>query len=463
MLVLLLLLLNYEIGAQFFSNLSLLGGGIREKIPLTDEILFPKFEGLTLSKGVNSKSSLEFFVLEESDAVFFSTFSDILLSYPTTDYETGIILHKLNLKTNLKFLSFSFGKDNVTLGQGGHNRIILSDFIPPQRFARVELGKDKVPYIGWLYFTFGLLFINDESQVQIYKNPKSLFLRFEWTTPPYPILTVGASKISNYGGVGGREPKGLKEWFDFITARLENALKLCEGKTGKEYEQCREEMERYNYNQAAAWDVSLDIKELLTLFDSYFLKEGRIYLEHGGDDIAACWQVEDVDFPCFPVPFRFFFPATIFGFYFLTDKNLGLSFEYSRTLDKNKRLWYSHSAYPLAVSSRYFGLHTGPDSDDFFSRLVYMKGDISGSLRFHFTRIGVNQGKGQGEGEHGPQNTIEVGGSIGFDIDKRNTFGVSLNYFHVDNLNTSQNPFGFSFTKRKSDEFLISTFFLTKF
>lgn len=452
---------SQEIGGEVGGNVAIWTGGARNTFSLTDEILYPSREGVILKKGLNAKTFMKFFLIEQDEQTSLGLGTEAFIEHPG-----GISLHRLRVDGRWRFIKFSGGKDSFGLGPG-RSKITLSENIPPQDFVRLDLGKGRLPWIlgrlGKFAFAIGNMFVENwekttstNTTTSTIKDPNLLFMRLEWE--PIPFLALGGSRVVMWGGKGGGEPKGFREWLDFLTARLENARKVCERRECSEQEE--EKYYRLDFNNIASYDVSLTLGRLAEKIDFEYIRDGKIYVEHGADDIKACWQIEDVKMPCFPSPIRLPSPATVFGGYILAKWGFMLAGEYAHTLaGSRKKIWYQHRNYPLIVGERYSGLRIGPDSDSFWLKLGYIKRGASVSFRFEHLRRGVDI-------EKGPEKTTVLGIQGAYDVSDRLSVGASIHFILSDNfvksLPSPQEGEPWDFSGKKSEEFLLSILMSSK-
>ncbi len=460
--IFLLSTLSYYLGAEFRNSVSYFSGNSRSFFRVQDHILFPLYEGFYIKSGFNLMNSVLFvFMSSENDENGLKVIAEPFFSQP----EKKLYLHRFFSGFRYGILGLYGGRETVKLGPGIHNSLLLSHNISPQDFVALELKDISLPCpfgfcLGKLTAFASILFVNDESQK--FPNPNFFLTRLDWKIS---FLQLGAQRIIAFDGRGGFFPKTFQDFLDLLTARVENAIGICEKKEDeKERQECINYWSARDTNQAAGvfGIVSFDnmLRTLGFYPDQFLFSELEGYFEYAGDDIIACWQVEDRDFTdCFPIPFGLTDVAWVVG---MRGKSDQISFILEYTWTNKIRKFYAHGNYPLVVRKLYTGAHTGPLSDDIWLKVVWSPGgiifidEINLAGRFHFTRRWAQYEKQEKIFEFGPQITFD------FD-DKMRTFGFSFNLILSENPDEYKDPFSPYLREGKFTDILISVFFSSRF
>ncbi len=452
-----IILSEFRLEAEMRSSLAFFSGNGKKAIFLQDQILFPNYEGFKLSKGLNSYNSILFGIIYGDEDKYTKISAEPFFSLPR--YEP-IFLHRFSFETKIKYFIISGGKDSLSLGPGIHNSILLSHNIEPQKFISGQIKNLPLPCIGDFCFgdisgLLGLVFFSDETYK--FPNPNLIIMRFDWGIS---FLRLGANRIIAFGGKGGVKPKTFQDYIDLFTGRLENASGICKYETDEEKKkECWEYWVSRDTNQAAGFYIVSNIGQILNSFGFEFFDEIVLYYEYAGDDIVACWQVEDKTEgkKCFPIPFKLTDIAWLGG---ISGKIGKISFVAEYTLTNRSRPFYAHHNYPLSVMGIYTGAHTGPFSNDLWTKISgeILDGFYLGA-RFHFTRRWNEKGSTSGEQEK----VYEFGPILAIDLDETSTAGVSAGIFLFENPDISSNPFQKKLRKGKFLDFSFSLFFSTRF
>ena len=440
------------LGAQFRNTFGYFSGNSKASIKILDSALFPAYEGFEFKRGFNVKNSVYFELgIIEDEQNSFRLVAEPFFSLPPE--KTEIFIHRFSTEVKFWLINISGGKNTLSLGPGAHNSILLSHNIPPQKFVDMKLYPVELPCIGdfclgSFMFEGGLLFVEDKTQR--FEDPNFLIMRMEWELY---FTRWGASRIISFGGKGGWYPRTLQDYFDLLTARVENAIGTCvKIQDPVQRKACEEYWSSRDTNQAVEVYGVIDIERgLRLLFDTSFFDEFLGYFEYGADDLVACWQVEDREIKsCFPLPFSFTDVAWVVG---LQGKISSLAFltEYSWT---NKfRKFYSHKNYPLRVEDNYTGIHSGPLSDDFWLRVFWNFSGFYAGGRFHFTS------RWRGE-----EKIFEFGPIFAYDFNGgKKTIGGSLVFMLSQNPDNSKDPFLPSLKRGKFFDVIASLFFSSVF
>ncbi len=452
-----IILSEFRLGAEIRNSLAFFSGNGKKAIFLQDQILFPNYEGFRLSKGLNSYNSILFGIIYGDEDSHTKILAEPFFSLPR--YEP-IFLHRFSFETKIKYFIISGGKDSLSLGPGIHNSILLSHNIEPQKFISGQIKNLPLPCIDNFCFgdvsgLLGLIFVSDPNYK--FPDPNFLIMRFEWGIS---FLRVCVNRIIAFGGKGGSKPRTFQDYIDLFTGRLENASGICKYEEDEAKQQeCLQYWMSRDTNQAAGFYLITNIGKILDNFGIEIFDELVGYYEYAGDDIVACWQVEDKaeGMKCFPVPFKLTDIAWLSG---LSGKMGRLSFIAEYAWTNKTRPFYAHHNYPLSVMGMYTGAHTGPFSNDFWTK-------ISGELldgfyvggRFHFTIRWNEKGSTSGEQER----VYEFGPILAIDLDETSTVGASAGIFLFENPDESSYPFQKKLRKGKFLDFSFSLFFSTRF
>jgi len=436
------------------SNISFFSGNSKRTLGLQDQILYPAYEGFFLSRGMNLNNSVFFAFVLDSD-VSAKIVAEPFFSYPRQ--EEPIYLHRFSSSLGYKFFFIEGGKDTISLGPGVHNSLLLSRNIRPQNFFALKIKDLELPCIGnfclgALSFTTGFIFADDDS----YKFPDPTFwiMSFSWDIW---ALRLGASRIIGFGGKGGWKPKNLKDYFDLFTAKYENAIGVCDWiQDEQEKKRCYDYWSSRDTNQVAEVFGVVKFSEIMKNFGVELFEDLSGYFEYGGDDIVACWQVEDKRIKsCFPSPFGFTDAGWVVGLQGITRNDWLFQIEY--TWFNKMRKFYAHSNYPMVVNGKYLGAHNGPLSDDIWIKVAKnLYGLYVGGV-FHFTSrwSGLYQIQ---------EKTYEFGPRISFDFDgDSKTLGFSPTIYIVKNPDSGDNPFEPNFRIGTFVDFSISFVFISRF
>lgn len=439
-----------QVGVEFRTNSTFFSGNAKKSIFLQDQILYPSYEGFRLSKGLNIFNSVLFFFGAGDEKNGIKILAEPFVSFPRQ--ESNLFLHRFSTHLQYGVLYLSGGKDNLTLGPGIHNSILLSHNLSPQNHAWGGIKNLKLPCLGNFCFgdvsaLGGILFIDDVNYK--YPDPNFLVMRFDWEIY---FLRLGASRIIAFGGKGGVKPKTFRDYIDLFTARLENASGLCRDiQDEAERRKCEEYWLSRDTNQAAEFFGVVDFSKIIP---SNVFEELFGYFEYAGDDIVACWQVEDVKIiKCLPIPFRLAVNGWVVGF---GGKRENISFNAEYTWFNKSRAFYAHHNYPLAVKGSYTGAHTGPFSDDVWLKFSYsFFSDMIFGFRFHFFR----RWKRDSDSSQVQEKVFEFGPQFAVDLDDSTTLGISLVLYYFQNPDLSSLPFSYQPKFGNFLDFSLSLFF----
>lgn len=429
--------------AVFFS------GASKRELQIQDQILYPYHEGFSVPRGLWFSSSLFFSVLDEPyDGFWYKITAEPFFSYPERN---PLFLHRFSSKVRYRFLAIEAGKDTIKLGPGVHNSLLLSHNVKPQRFITPKIESLELPCIGdvclgALNIMSGFVFVEDRN----YRFPDPTFwiMSVSWEVSS---LMLGASRIIGFGGEGGWKPKTLKDHIDLFTARYENASGVCD--------RIQDEGERA---KCVEFWLSRDTNQMAQIFgvvrfsELYPFDELAVYFEHGGDDLVACWQVEDVSLKkCLPIPFALTDTGLIVGVHAVFRDGWTLQAEY--TWFNKVRMFYYHSRYPMVVSGRYTGAHTGPLSNDIWLKVVKdLDGLYVGGV-FHITSRWFGYGAQQ-------EKIFEFGPRVSLDMDDGSkTLGFSPTIYVVRNPDLQTDPFRPNIRPGTFVDLSLALVFITRF
>lgn len=439
--------------AEFRSNITFFSGNSKKKFYIQDQILYPAYEGFSVSRGLNFYNSVFFLLSTPEDQDFqWRLVAEPFFSYPSPDSDP-LFLHRFSSKLRYKFLAIEGGKDTISLGPGVHNSLLLSHNIRPQNFITPKIENLELPCIGEfclgsINFLTGFIFSQDETQK--FANPTFWIMSFSWDIL---IFHLGASRIIGFGGKGGWKPKTIKDYFDLFTAKYENAIGTCDWiQDEAEKQKCYDYWIQRDTNQVAQVFGVIKFSELLQ--DSF--EEFSGYFEYGGDDLVACWQVEDRSIKsCFPLPFGFTDAAWVVGLQAITHNQWLFQIEY--TWFNKMRKFYAHGNYPMTLKGRYLGAHSGPLSDDVWIKIAKGIDGFYIGGNFHYTS--------RWSGLYNIQEKIyEFGVRFSVDLNgDTNTIGLSPTIYVINNSDVGTNPFEPNFRLGKFVDFSIAFVFISRF
>jgi hypothetical protein len=452
-----IILSEFRLGAEMRNSLAFFSGNGKKAIFLQDQILFPNYEGFKLSQGLNSYNSILFGIIYGDEDMHTKILAEPFFSLPR--YEP-IFLHRFSFDTKLKYFVISGGKDSLSLGPGIHNSLLLSHNIEPQKFISGQIKNLPLPCIGDFCFgdisgLLGLVFVSDE--MYKFQNPNFLIMKFEWGIS---FLRLGANRIIAFGGKGGVKPKTFQDYIDLFTGRLENASGICKYEQDEEKKnRCWEYWVSRDTNQAAGFYLVANMAQILNSLGLELFDDFALYYEYAGDDIVACWQVEDKaeGMKCFPIPFKLTDIAWLGG---VSGKIGKISFATEYTFTNRSRPFYAHHNYPLSVMGMYTGAHAGPFSNDLWAKI---SGEILDGFylggRFHFTKRWNEKGSSPQDQER----VYEFGPILAIDLDESSTAGLSAGFFLFENPDISSNPFQKQLRKGRFFDLSFSLFFSMRF
>ena len=443
--------LVFGVFGEIRTNFSFWSGNSKDRFFLTDEIQYPAYEGFELRKGANLKSLFFSSVQVVNENFRTELVSEVGANFPS-ERPDNFYLHRFRGTTRFHFFEFSAGKDSLILGPALHNPTIVSKFVPPQKFFAVSLGKSRIPYVGQWFLSFGNIFATDTPGR--FKNPNFTFMTVEWTPPFLEFLSLGAERLLAWGGEGGFKPSNLRDVWDLFTARLENAVGVCyEIQDKEERQKCIEYWRSRDTNQMVGIYITADIRKLFDLFrfEGFGVEKGFFYFEYSADDIRACWQVEDRDMPCFPLPVEFLAIVKAIGGYLTFENEISFLFEFSLS----RRAVYTHGNYPLYISDRPLGMHTGRYSWDIWSKFIFKLGNFFFSVGPHITRRWLSEGLT-------PESLVELQLATAYDISEYQTVSFSLVPMIFENPNTGTLSYG-NFKKGRFFDIIVSVFYSRRF
>ncbi|HIQ31798.1 MAG TPA: hypothetical protein EYH49_06545 [Aquifex aeolicus] len=217
-------------------------------------------------------------------------------------------------KVRIRKFSFEFGKDTVHLGPGEMS-LLLSTNAEPFLMAKVQT-EESLEFFGLWDFLFLRGWLKEEREDR--SDPNILALRVVWK--PHPILELGITRTSLYGGEG-RPGYKLSEYPKLILGIEENVP-----------------FGKYDTDGYGAWDVSLYLP--LERWVGW-IRSFKLYYQEAGTDILAWWQKEDRGKFALPFGFTLLDKGYVIGALLSLRRDI-IRLEFSKT----SRFWYKHHLYP---------------------------------------------------------------------------------------------------------------------
>ncbi|MCK5808229.1 hypothetical protein KAH37_04500 [bacterium] len=280
-------------------------------------------------------------------------------------------IHKLYLKYKMGKLSFEGGKDSIKLGPGAYG-MLLDNSADPYWMVKVQTDKSLVGGGYWDFiFMHGWL----KDQRDDYNNPKLMAARLTWRMPGVmDFIRLGATHTLMYGGDGREKIKPYELPWLFLGVSD------------------NQPQTKYDADSFGSID--------LTIFIPFHrinpkIRHFSLYLQEGGTDIKAVWQIEDAG--------EFAVPYGLFRFYereYIVGMAMGLEhhafrLEYSKTAYS----FYQHHMYPKQGYS-YNGVSLGDPVGNNFQRILFRHSWIPSRQFSLMYEIGYYQGPAHSHTDH---------------------------------------------------------------
>lgn len=277
--------------------------------------------------------------------------------------ETQLFLH-------YRYVGIGFSNTNLWWGPGFHSSLIMTN--NTTGFPHVMMGTLRDFYIKNFSVNARYFFaeLNKEKNAG---QPYFTAIVFSATYHSEPVITIGFSRLFLSGGILTEETISLKEAL-LLPFKLLVKEKLVKDPTDPT-------------SSGEEWDQTLAGYVNFT-----FPKSGlKIYLEYGQNDARWDWY----DFRGNPEHAA----ASLIGFRkygLFKNDNLVMGFEYTNLIKarfwfaRKMPLWYGRYQFDYSsYDGRYFGAHSGPDSDDMTIYFGYLGDKFAIIPAFNYERHGV--------------------------------------------------------------------------
>lgn len=323
--------------------------------------------------------------------------------------ETSVKLHKGYLKVTLHNIELEAGRDSLWWGPGYHGALLISNNAKP--FDMIKLSNPRSTLLPWIFsylgpFKFNLFVAQldmDSAPEDPPPHSKLMGLRFDFK--PHPLVEVGTSYLAHFGG----ERPGIEslDISDYLYIMFSN--------------ECRS-FDKRDSNKQFAVDLALTIPNLSNVVP--IAESVKCYTEVGG---------EDDGYP--PDRRAYLVGMALYDIFKVSGLNLRAEYaDLSPSRDDVRRVWYTHSMWPMRQDGRIFGHHAGTDSDDLFIELSQRFNN-----GFHY-KVGFDK-EGNGLSYAYPQEKYQYFCEAGFNIKQRSHFTVMYSYEDIDhymNVNDSK-------------------------
>ncbi|MFC1764260.1 capsule assembly Wzi family protein [Planctomycetota bacterium] len=245
------------------------------------------------------------------------------------------------------------GKDSVSWGPGYHGSLVMSPNAEPLNMLKVSNANSVL--LPWVFKYLGpfrlVYFVSELEGDRVVPDPQFTGMRV--TCKPHPIVELGISRTSMFGGQGQPEPT-FWNYFEVFTLAKENP----------------------NTNQLGGFDVSV----LVPTGKHLPFRSVKLYADLAGEDEAG-WL---------PTKWAMLYGVKLNDI--LKTGKTDLIVEYGQTsVNGFPYVFYNHSVYQSGYryKSRVMGHHMDSESKDLFVRLGhYLKPDLR--MGFSFERLADN-------------------------------------------------------------------------
>ncbi len=244
------------------------------------------------------------------------------------------------------------GRDSLWWGPGHHGAMIMSNNARP--FDLVKVSNPLPILLPWIFRVLGP--VKGEwflAQLEAHRDyPHANLTGLRVNIKPHPLLELGASRVSLFGGEG----MAPLDFFDYFKPLV------TPGRQGEQITNTQD--------QIAGFDGSL----LVPLPTNGLLRSIKFYADVAGEDAGGMW------------PYKW---GEIFGAQFNDIFKTGrtdLRVEYANDIvPGHPFVWYTHSVYTSGYTyeGRVIGHHMGPESRDLFLQLShYLTNDLIVDLAY---------------------------------------------------------------------------------
>ena len=277
-------------------------------------------------------------------------------------------LRETQLYLHYKGIGGGYSNANMWWGSGIHSSLMMTN--NTTGFGHLMLGTiEEKRYKNW---GFNGRYIFSKFDKKSLYEPYYNAIIFSFTYYSDPIVTFGISKAAQ---IGGTHPSA-----DTVSVS-EAMLAFLTGITAGDVD---------TYRSRWSTDDHTFTGYLETIFPR---SKFKLYLEVGRNDIA--WDIYNLILaPDHSI-------ATVFGFRkyeLFNNRNLQFGIEYAKLLSGRyiDRLfvgpWYNRGQYDYSkYDGRYWGAHSGPDSDDFTIYFGWRGKNISVTPMFNYERHGIQE------------------------------------------------------------------------
>ena len=315
--------------------------------------------------------------------------------------DTKVRLHKGYLKLTFHNIEVEAGRDSIWWGPGYHGALLISNNAKP--FDMIKISNPRSTLLPWIFrylgpFKFNLFLAQlDKDDASENPPPHSKLMGVRFDFKPHPLLELGTSYLSHFGG--DRPGIDSLDISDYLHIMFSN--------------ECRD-FDKRDSNKEFAIDISLTIPNVYKIVP--FVESVKLYTEVGGEDDG------------YPPDRRAFLVGMVMNDIFRLN-GLKLRAEYadlSPSRNDVRRTWYTHSVWPMRQKGRIFGHHAGTDSDDLFIELSH-----SFNNGFHY-KLGFDK-EGNGLSYAYVQEKYQYFCEAGYDIKKRSHVTIMYSYEDIDN------------------------------
>jgi hypothetical protein len=278
--------------------------------------------------------------------------------------DSTVRLHKGYIKFTVDNFEIQWGKDTLWWGPGYHGALLMSNNARPLEMYKIS--NPRATLLPWIFrylgpFRYNLFISELDKEAASGHPPDSKLFGARIDFKPYPLLELGMSYLSHFGGDRpGIERLDLSDYYHIIVSN-----------------ECRS-FDKRDSNKQAAMDAAFtipNISDIVPLADSL-----KLYAEWGGEDQGI-------------IPDKRGYLAGIAFHNIFTVQGVTLRAEYANLSPESvPGAWYTHSVWPMTHYGRVFGHHAGTDSDDLFLELLHKINDrFSYKLGFDKERSGLSK------------------------------------------------------------------------
>lgn len=277
-------------------------------------------------------------------------------------------LRETQFYVHYKGIGGGFSNANMWWGPGIHSSLMMTN--NTTGFGNLMLGTiEEKRYKDW---GFNGRYIFSKFDKKSLYEPFYTAVIFSMTYYSNPIVTIGLSKAAQ---IGGTHPNA-----DTVSVK-QAMLAFLAGITAGDASTYRDRWSTDDHTFTGYIETTFPKSKL------------KVFLEVGRNDIA--WDIYNLILaPDHSI-------ATVFGlrkYEIFNNKNLLFGFEYAKLLSGRyiDRLfvgpWYNRREYDYSkYDGRYWGAHSGPDSDDFTIYLGWIGKNISVIPTFNYERHGLQE------------------------------------------------------------------------